>query len=100
MLIFSTTMKKNKMINNKTKINRFINSFLKSEKIKKGFCNPDKCETLNGEKGAACCKLGCKCWALKEKNCKIYNLRFRNCRVFPANEQDLNLVKNCSYYFE
>jgi Fe-S-cluster containining protein len=86
---------------NNTKLGRFINSFT-NNKVKQriGKCEPNNCETLDGKKGAACCKLGYTCPALKQNNnCAVYNLRVRNCSVFPANEEDLKLVKNCSYKF-
>lgn len=84
----------------KTKIGRFINSFFNKEKGRTGICKPELCETLEGEKGAACCKLGYTCQFLCETSCGIYNLRVRNCRVFPANADDLKLVKNCGYKWE
>jgi hypothetical protein len=87
------------MLINKTKLGRFINSFFNKQKKRKGKCTPDQCETLDGQKGAACCKLGYSCPFLKNDNCGIYKYRVRNCRVFPANKQDLNLVKNCGYYW-
>ncbi len=86
---------------NNSKLGRFINSFINNKiKHRVGICEPTQCETLTGEKGAACCKLGYSCLALKiEDNCAIYKIRSRNCKVFPANEEDLKLVKNCSYKF-
>jgi Fe-S-cluster containining protein len=86
---------------NKTKLGRFINSIINHRvKYRVGDCQPDQCETLDGIKGAACCKLGYTCPALtKNCDCAIYTIRFRNCRVFPANEADLKLVKNCTYKF-
>ena len=85
---------------NRNKILRFINSFKPIPANRKGFCDPDKCETLKGEKGAACCKLGYKCPALVGTNCFIYNCRPVNCQSFPISESDLRLVRNCTYYFE
>jgi Fe-S-cluster containining protein len=85
---------------NKTKLGRFINSYRNKKPDRKGNCTPDICETLDGKKGAACCKLGYKCPFLSDTNCAVYKLRVRNCRVFPANEDDLKLVKNCGYYWE
>jgi Fe-S-cluster containining protein len=86
---------------NNTKLGRLINSFINQRiKDRVGTCEPTKCETLTGEKGAACCKLGYRCPALKNNhNCAVYSIRSRNCKVFPANEEDLKLVKNCSYKF-
>jgi len=86
---------------NKTKLGRLINSFINHRiKNRVGICEPTMCETLTGDKGAACCKLGYTCPALKgNNNCGVYKIRSRNCKVFPANEADLKLVKNCSYQF-
>jgi Fe-S-cluster containining protein len=85
---------------NKTKLGRFFNSFFNyKKKHRVGTCISTQCETLSGEKGNACCKLGYTCFFSKENKCSIYNLRPRNCRVFPANKEDLKLVKNCSYKF-
>jgi Fe-S-cluster containining protein len=86
---------------NNSKFGRFINSFIDNDiKNRFGTCQPDKCSTLDGVLGSACCKLDYKCKALANNNdCKIYNLRPRNCRVFPANQNDLKLVNNCSYFF-
>jgi len=86
---------------NNSKLGRLINSFINNQiKYRVGTCIPDQCETLTGEKGAACCKLGYTCPALKINcDCAIYKIRSRNCKVFPANEADLKLVKNCSYQF-
>jgi Fe-S-cluster containining protein len=86
---------------NKTKLGRFLNSFFNYDKKKRiGTCKSTECETLSGEKGNACCKLGYTCFFSQENKCNIYNLRPRNCRVFPANKEDLKLVKNCSYTFK
>ena len=81
----------------KTKAGRFLNSFIGKQKGRKGKCTPELCETLDGKKGSACCKLGYKCAFLCDTSCKIYKVRLKNCRVFPANEADLKLVKNCGY---
>ena len=92
-------------MNNKTKFQRLINSFTHkiTHKItheRKGQCTPELCETLDGRKGSACCKLGYKCPMLNGTSCGIYKIRPRNCRSFPANKEDLKLVKNCGFYFE
>lgn len=84
----------------KTKVGRFLNSFIGKQKGRKGQCTPELCETLDGKKGAACCKLGYTCPFLCETSCGIYKIRARNCRVFPANEADLKLVKKCGYRWE
>jgi Fe-S-cluster containining protein len=84
----------------KTKIGRLINSFFNKQKGRKGQCTPHACETLDGSKGVACCKLGFTCPFLSSTTCGIYKSRPRNCRVFPANEEDLKLVKNCGYRWE
>jgi Fe-S-cluster containining protein len=84
----------------KNKVGRFINIFFGKQPNRKGECRPTECETLDGQKGAACCKLGYKCPALDGVGCSAYNTRPPNCRVFPNNEDDLKLVKNCSYWFE
>ena len=87
-------MKSNKVI-------RFVQSFQGVEKGRKGECTPDKCETLDGNKGSACCKLGFVCPCLKQDlNCRVYKLRPRNCRVFPRTRGDLKLVKNCGFHWE
>lgn len=64
-----------------------------------GSCLPDQCETLDGDKGHACCKLNYRCPFLSD-SCSIYKLRPLNCRVFPQTEKDLELVKNCGYSFK
>ena len=84
----------------KSKIGRFINSYINKQPNRKGNCTPDVCETLDGRRGAACCKLGYKCPALCDTACGVYKVRPRNCRVFPANEGDLKLVRNCGYRWE
>jgi Fe-S-cluster containining protein len=84
----------------KTKASRFIQSFKPQNLHRKGNCTPELCETLDGQKGSACCKLGYKCPALSGTTCGVYSVRPRNCRVFPSNEDDLKLVRNCGYYFE
>jgi len=83
---------------NNTKLKRFKNSF-QTSKNKKGFCDYENCETLDGIKGNACCKLEYVCPFLV-KNCAIYIIRARNCRVFPNSEDDLKLVKKCGFYFD
>jgi Fe-S-cluster containining protein len=84
---------------NNTKLGRFLISFKGVQKNRKGVCIPDQCETLDGKKGAACCRLSYKCPVLCDTNCGVYSIRPINCRVFPISEADLNLVKNCSYHF-
>jgi Fe-S-cluster containining protein len=84
----------------KMKIGRFINSYMHRKSNRKGECMPDQCETHDGQKGAACCKLGYSCPALCNNKCRVYNIRPRNCRSFPANEDDLKLVKNCGYWWD
>jgi Fe-S-cluster containining protein len=97
---FLLSGKRIKSLFSKTKIGRFINSYVSKQAGRKGSCTPDVCETLDGQKGAACCKLGYRCPALSSSDsCKAYKIRPRNCRVFPNNEDDLKLVKNCGYYF-
>jgi Fe-S-cluster containining protein len=85
---------------NNSKVGRFINSFKGVPENRKGECTPDKCETLDGVKGAACCKLDYTCPFLAKKSCSVYSIRPVNCRVFPISEEDIKLVKNCGYYFE
>jgi len=84
----------------KNKVGRLINSYVFKEPGRKGQCTPDKCETLDGKKGAACCKLGYTCPALCESSCRVYSVRPRNCKVFPSNREDIKLVKNCGYWWE
>lgn len=88
------------IFNNRNKIGRFLNSHVKSHDTRTGQCNPGECETLDGQKGAACCKLGIICPSLSGTNCCAYDTRPRNCIVFPHIPQDLNLVKNCGYSFD
>ena len=85
---------------NTTKIGRFVNGFAGVPENRKGQCTPDRCETLDGKKGAACCHLDYACPLLSGTGCSIYPLRPHNCRVFPMSEDDLKLVRNCGYYFE
>ena len=82
------------------KLSRFVGSFEGVVSGRKGECNPEKCETLDGKKGAACCKLGYTCPFLQDSNCSIYTARPGNCRIFPRTPHDLKLVKNCGYYWE
>jgi len=88
------------VFNNSNKIGRFLNSHVKSHDVRTGQCRPNECETLDGQKGAACCKLGIICPSLSGINCSAYNTRPRNCIVFPHIPEDLNLVKNCGYSFD
>jgi len=87
----------------KGKIRRFL-KYIEPQKLKRyGECRPDQCETLSGDKKNACCKLeNKKCNFLDEQKmgCKIYEIRPFNCRMFPNDNEDLKLVKNCSYYFK
>ena len=85
---------------NLSKIGRFINSFINKKPNRQGTCKPEQCSSIDGKKGNACCRLDYKCFALSNDNCKIYNIRPRNCRSFPANPQDLKLVRNCSYFWK
>jgi uncharacterized protein len=87
-------------MDNRNKVGRFINSFKGVAENRKGSCTPDVCETLDGKKGAACCRLEYKCPLLQHSSCKIYAIRPVSCRVFPISEADLTLVRNCGYYFE
>ena len=87
-------MKSNKAI-------RFLQTFQEAEEGRKGECKPEQCETLNGDKGSACCKLGFVCPCLKkDSKCGIYKIRPPSCRTFPRTREDLKLVKNCGYYWE
>lgn len=83
----------------RNKLQRFMDSFKGVQPGRMGTCTPDKCETLDGRKGAACCKVDLPCIFLSScNNCNIYNLRPRNCNVFPRTPDDLKLVKNCGYH--
>jgi Fe-S-cluster containining protein len=84
----------------KSKMGRFTNSYINKQPDRQGSCTPELCETLDGQKGSACCKLGYRCPALCDSDCGIYEMRPRNCRVFPSNPEDLKLVKNCGYYWK
>ncbi|MBS3127934.1 hypothetical protein J4410_02220 [Candidatus Woesearchaeota archaeon] len=80
---------------------RFFQSFQGVEEGRKGQCTPEQCETLDGRKGSACCKLGYVCPCLKKNTqCGVYQIRPPNCRVFPRTREDLSLVKNCGYYWK
>lgn len=82
------------------KLTRLILSHLYISPNRKGSCKPTECSTLDGQKGAACCKIDYKCPFLKGLDCGIYKIRPRNCDVFPRTKQDLQLVKNCGYHFD
>jgi len=82
-----------------TKISRLVNSFVNILPNRKGNCTPDVCQTLNGQKKSACCKLDFRCPVLFNSTCGMYKIRPRNCRVFPANENDLTLVRHCGYHW-
>jgi Fe-S-cluster containining protein len=83
------------------KVLRLINVSKGIELGRKGSCTPDKCKTLNGDIGAACCKLGYRCPALtKQCKCSVYNIRPVNCSTFPRSRDDLKLVSNCGFYWE
>ncbi|MCC6275258.1 MAG: hypothetical protein IT569_05345 [Leptospiraceae bacterium] len=87
------------MIDRKT-LKRFCNSFrTETMSDRKGKCNPEKCETLDGRLGHACCRLGSFNCVFLNKDCSVYKFRPPNCRVFPRTESDLELVKNCGYSF-
>lgn len=82
------------------KLSRFLLSFKEIEAGRQGKCTPERCSTLDGKKGAACCHLGYRCPLLSEKGiCKRYVLRLPNCRTFPARREHLELVKNCGYFW-
>jgi Fe-S-cluster containining protein len=92
--------KKTKTMEILNKTYRFLKGvFFNKIKKRKGHCTPNLCETLDGKKGAACCKLGYTCPFLSDSNCKIYSLRPTNCRVFPSTPDDLQLVRKCGYYW-
>ena len=83
-----------------SKTRRFFQSFKGVESGRKGECTPETCETSDGRKGAACCKLGFVCPCLGERACKAYRVRPPNCRVFPRSREDLLLVKGCGFHWE
>jgi len=88
-------------MNNKTKVERFVLSLIPNDQEKKvGTCTSTTCETLDGKKGNACCRLGGDCVLLKTEGCSFYSLRPINCRTFPRSSDDLKLVRNCGYSFE
>lgn len=85
---------------NDTRLKRFARSMFGIAPGRKGKCNPEKCSTLDGQKGAACCKMNGSCLFLKTNdNCIIYKHRPLNCRSFPTTPQDLELVNGCGYYW-
>lgn len=87
-------------MNNLSKRSRFANALAGVVPGRKGECTPDKCSTLDGVTGAACCKLPGRCFFLSAaNNCNIYNLRPINCRSFPTTPDDLALVNNCGYHW-
>lgn len=93
-------MEGKRMINGKT-LKRFYNSFRTDTMNKRvGKCIPEKCETLDGRVGNACCRLGDFDCVFLRKDCFAYKYRPPNCRVFPRTENDLELIKNCGYSFE
>ncbi len=97
-LDFELILKGKKIGSNK--ISRFFQAFKGTEKGRKGECIPEKCETLSGEIGSACCKFNFKCPGLrKDAKCKVHKIRPLNCRAFPRTKEDLKLVKNCGYYW-
>ena len=86
--------------------------------IRQGECTPDKCETLDGKVGAACCNIvsmfeNNRCPHLQDnlkcelhnglKNATDYGFKRKNkpneCVVFPQQKSHLKCVKNCGYYF-
>jgi hypothetical protein len=84
-----------------SKIERFINSFRGIEPNRIGKCNPSACQTLDGKRGAACCKIEYVCpFVLPDHQCCLYELRPINCFTFPRSEEDLKLVKYCTYSFK
>ncbi|MDP7116345.1 MAG: hypothetical protein QF632_01615 [Candidatus Woesearchaeota archaeon] len=83
------------------KILRLIETAKGVETGRKGKCIPQDCETLDGKKGGACCQLGFLCPGLKkDMACKAYRVRPPNCRLFPRAKKDLQLVKNCGFYWD
>jgi Fe-S-cluster containining protein len=88
-------------MDNKTKVERFVLALIPNDReVRSGSCTPESCETLDGVKGNACCKLGGECVLLKKDACSFYALRPINCRTFPRSSDDLKLVKNCGYKFD
>lgn len=83
-----------------SKVSRFVHSFEGVVEGRKGSCNPAFCESLDGKKGAACCKLGYTCPFLGESKCNVYALRPRNCSTFPRSPKELLLVKGCGYFWD
>jgi Fe-S-cluster containining protein len=88
-------------MSNNNKVLRFFNAINGVQPGRMGTCNPEKCSTLNGKQGAACCQMDNTCLFLCTgcKVCKIYEVRPINCRAFPTSADDLKLVKNCGYYW-
>lgn len=85
---------------NSTKLGRLIRAMFGITPGRKGSCKPDKCSTLDGQQGGACCKLGGRCAMLAASDsCSIHGARPLNCRSFPTTPDDLKLVKNCGYYW-
>jgi len=87
-------------------------------RIRQGECASDKCETLDGKVGAACCNLmsgfdNSRCPHLQDNSkCELHNgLKKKTdygferkdkpgfCCVFPRQESELKSVVNCGYYF-
>ena len=68
---------------------------------RQGSCTPQQCSTLDGRKGAACCRIGYVCPCIKADHaCGVYNIRPPNCRVFPRTREDLSLVSGCGYFWD
>lgn len=85
---------------NSTRIERFARAMFGIVPGRKGKCTPETCSTLDGKKGAACCKMNGACLFLKKNDgCNIYSHRPLNCRSFPTTPEDLKLVKECGYHW-
>jgi len=92
---------KNTVATPSNKVLRLINTSKGIEPGRKGSCTPDKCKTLDGDTGSACCKLGYRCPALtKQCKCAVYSIRPVNCSTFPRSPHDLELVSNCGFYWD
>ena len=84
--------------------------------VRKGKCTPDKCETVNGLKGVACCYFDFAksyCAHLQgDLKCELHNglkkattygfktdIKPDFCVSFPSSPKSLERIKNCGYYW-
>lgn len=64
-------------------VQRLYKSYQETGEVRTGSCTPDKCSTLDGIHGNACCKLDGACRFLHSDKCGIYEFR-PELRCLPA----------------